>query len=203
MKNKDGIGITMLIMSIILFILNFLLGWYSDKIYNSIFFVPIILDGFIILLNIIFILYALISRRINKSKLILIAIIIGLVSTIFRFIFPFRNIRTVLELYVYEDERLKIVEMVKNKEIETDENGNVDLPKNLRKLSSDGVITIFQNDENGQVICFWIFRGMLSGSHQLMYSSGGENLIKENETGHPIINIKKLKDNWYYVDTDY
>ncbi len=203
MKNKDGIGITMLIMSIILFILNFLLGWYSDKIYNSIFFVPIILDGFIILLNIIFILYALISRRINKSKLILIAIIIGIVSTIFRFIFPFRNIRTVLELYVYEDERLKIVEMVKNKEIETDENGNVDLPKNLRKLSSDGVITIFQNDENGQVICFWIFRGMLSGSHQLMYSSGGENLIKENETGHPIINIKKLKDNWYYVDTDY
>ena len=44
---------------------------------------------------------------------------------------------------------------------------------------------------------------MLSGSHQLMYSSNGEKLIRENETGHPITNIKKLKNNWYYVKTNY
>lgn len=203
MKNKDSIGIIMLIISIILFLLNFLFGWYSDRIYDSTFFIPIILNGFIILLNIIFILYALISRRINKSKLILIAIIIGILSIAFRFIFPFRNIRTILELYIFEDERLEIIEKVKNNEIEIDEYGNADLPKNLKKLSSDGEITVYKNDETGQVICFWIFRGVLSGSHQLMYSSNGEKLIRENETGHPIEKIKKLKDNWYYVKTDY
>lgn len=203
MKNKDGIGIVLLIISIVLFIINFLLGWYSDNIYDSIFFIPVIFDGLIIILNLILIKFALTYRKSNKSKLILIAIIIAIVSVIFRFIFPFRNVKTILELYIYEDERLEIIEKVKNNEIEIDEYGNADLPKNLRKLSSDGEITVYQNDENGQVICFWIFRGMLSGSHQLMYSSNGEKLIRENETGHPITNIKKLKDNWYYVDTDY
>jgi len=203
MKNKNNIGIVLLLISIILFILNFLLGWYSDNIYDSIFFIPVIFDGIIIVLNLILIKFALTFRKTNKSKLILIAIIIGIVSVVFRFIFPFRNVKIIFELQVYEDERLKIIEKVKNNEIEMDENGNVDLPKNLRKLSSSGEITVYQNDEDGQVICFWIFRGLLSGSHQLMYSSGGEKLIKENETGHPITNIKKLKDNWYYVDTDY
>ena len=41
---------------------------------------------------------------------------------------------------------------------------------------------------------------MQSGSTQLMYSTGGEKLIKANETVHPIIEIEKLKDNWYYVE---
>ena len=203
MKNKDNIGIVLLIISIILFILNFLLGWYADMLLDSLFVLQLIPEVFIILLNIVFIIFACISRKINKSKLSLIAVIIVITSIIFRFIFPFRNVKAILELYIYEDERLQVIEKVKNNEIYIDENGNADLPKKLKKLSSSGEITVYQNDENGQVICFWIFRGMLSGSHQLMYSSGGEKLIKENETGHPIINIKKLKENWYYVDTDY
>ena len=44
---------------------------------------------------------------------------------------------------------------------------------------------------------------MQSGSKQLIYSTGGKELIKNNETGHPIVNIKKLRGNWYYVETDY
>lgn len=203
MKDKDGIGIIMLIVSIILFILNFLLGWYRDVLLDNLFVFQLIPEAFVFLLNIVVILVASIMRKNNKTKLTLIAIIIIIISLILRFIFPFRNVKTIFELYVYEDERLEIIEKVKNNEIEIDEDGNADLPKKLKKLSSDREITVYQNDEDGQVICFWIFRGMLSGSHQLMYSSGGEKLIKENETGHPIINIKKLKENWYYVDTDY
>lgn len=203
MKDKDGIGIIMLIVSIILFILNFLLGWYGDVLLDNLFVFQLIPEAFVFLLNIVVILVACIMRKNNKTKLTLISIIIVIISLILRFIFPFRNVKTILELYIYEEERLQIVEKVKNNEIETDENGNADLPKNLRKLSSDGEITVYQNDENGQVICFWVFRGMLSGSHQLMYSSNGEKLIRENETGHPITKIKKLKDNWYYVETDY
>ena len=48
-----------------------------------------------------------------------------------------------------------------------------------------------------------MFRGMQSGSAELIYSTGGEKIIETNETGHPIISIEKLKDNWYYVITDY
>ena len=71
MKNKNNIGIVLLLISIILFILNFLLGWYSDNIYDSIFFIPVIFDGIIIVLNLILIKFALTFRKTNKSKLIL------------------------------------------------------------------------------------------------------------------------------------
>jgi hypothetical protein len=37
----------------------------------------------------------------------------------------------------------------------------------------------------------------------LIYSTSGEELIKANESGHPIIDIKHLNNNWYYVETDY
>lgn len=33
---------------------------------------------------------------------------------------------------------------------------------------------------------------MMSGSTELIYSTGGEKLIRENESGHPIVNINKL-----------
>ena len=34
-------------------------------------------------------------------------------------------------------------------------------------------------------------------------STGGEELIRANESGHPITKIEKLKDKWYLVETDY
>ena len=133
MKNKDNIGIILLIISIILFVLNFLLGWYADMLLDSLFVLQLIPEAFIILLNIVFIIFACISRKINKSKLSLIAVIIVITSIIFRFIFPFRNVKTILELYIYKDERLQVIEKVKNNEIDIDENGNADLPKKLKK----------------------------------------------------------------------
>ena len=44
---------------------------------------------------------------------------------------------------------------------------------------------------------------MLSGSVQLVYSTGGEEIIRSSDIEHPIVSIDKLKDNWYYVVTDY
>ena len=64
------------------------------------------------------------------------------------------------------------------------------------------VIEMVKNDEE-QVISFWVFRGMLSGSVQLIYSSKDENLIYDNEEGHSIVSIEELKDHWYLVETDY
>lgn len=93
--------------------------------------------------------------------------------------------------------------MIKSNELKSDEIGNVTLPNKYKKLSTSGQIFIYQNNEEGQVIGFWVFRGMLSGSIKVIYSTGGEDLIKNNEKGHPIIKIEKLKDNWYYVETDY
>ncbi|MBQ6546952.1 MAG: hypothetical protein IJL74_03020 [Bacilli bacterium] len=94
--------------------------------------------------------------------------------------------------------------MIKSGKLKSkDENGNVVLPNKYKKYSISGEVVEYQNDKEGQVIAFWVFRGIQSGSTQLMYSTGGEDLIKENETGHPIIKIEKLKNNWYLVTTDY
>ena len=106
------------------------------------------------------------------------------------------------ELTLLEKDRLEIVEMIKDGEIKKDHLGNAKLPKGYGYLSSDGEIFVYQND-NEQVISFWVYRGMLSGSIELIYSSVDESLIYANESGHPITNVKKLKDHWYLVDTDY
>lgn len=116
--------------------------------------------------------------------------------------FPFRTAKVNLELSLFEKYRLEVVEKVKDGELIVDSFGNSELPKGYGHLSSDGNIFVYQND-NEQVISFWVFRGMLSGSVELIYSSGDESLIYSNERGHPIVNIDKLKDNWYLVYTDY
>ncbi|MBQ3263020.1 MAG: hypothetical protein IJH52_07580 [Oscillospiraceae bacterium] len=89
--------------------------------------------------------------------------------------------------------------MIQSHQLQPDGLGNVDLPAGYRRLSSDGEVFVYQNDKNGQVICFWVFRGMMSGSFELIYSSGGEELIRANET---VVNIEQLKENWYYVETN-
>ena len=201
-KNKNITGILFLSISIIIFIITYITGWYADQILDEIFIFTLFVDGFIILFNIVFIIFSLISRKINKSKLILISAIIVFLSLMFRFFFPFRIVKTNLELYIFEDERLEIIQKVKKGEFVADEYGNIELPKELKKTSSSGEISVYQNNENGQVVVFWIFRGLLSSSTQLIYSTGGEELIKENH-GYPLLKINKLKDNWYYVITDY
>ena len=130
-------------------------------------------------------------------------IIILIFTTILVLFFPFREVKTKIELKLFNNQRIAIIEKVKNNEYNNyDYNGNIKLPE-YRYVSGDGEIYVFQNDDKGMVIGFWIFRGILSGSTMLIYSTGGEELIKANESGHPIIDIKHLNNNWYYVETDY
>ena len=77
------------------------------------------------------------------------------------------------------------------------------IPDKYSKLTKDGLIVVYQNDDDGVQIGFYVFRGMQTGSCYLMYSSGGEDMIKKNESGHPIIQIENFDGNWYYVETDY
>lgn len=108
-----------------------------------------------------------------------------------------------IELNQNEKELLEIVELVKNNELEQDYDTLYKVPNKYNKLTKDGLIVVFQNNEDGIQVGFYVFRGMQTGSCYLMYSSGGEELIKENETGHPIVEIEYFKDDWYFVDTDY
>ena len=106
-------------------------------------------------------------------------------------------------MVLYKNEREEIISKIKDKEYISDEYGNIALPKIFKKVSTSGEVTVYENDNDGVLICFWIMRGVLSGSVQLMYSSGDEALIYKHETGHKITYVEKLKDNWYWVETDY
>ena len=118
-------------------------------------------------------------------------------------VFPFRQAKLKAELCLYDAKRSEVVEMIRAGSLQPVDNiGNVVLPLGYRRVSATGEVFEYQNDENGQVIGFWIFRGMLSGSIELVYSSGGEALIRANDTGHFITKIEMLKEHWYYVETD-
>lgn len=192
-----------LIIAILVFILCFLNNWYWDIILQSLFTLSIVPIIIIFLIYNIFLILTIIDIVRTKKKSSLVALIIYIIIPIFSIFFPFRECRVNLEIWLYKKQREDIIINVKNKDYVADENGNIKLPKNLKKVSTSGEVTVYENDNDGVLICFWIMRGVLSGSVQLMYSSGAEALIYKNETGHKITYVEKLKDNWHWVETDY
>ncbi len=192
------------VISVLLLLVSLLTAWYNDHLVNRLFLfaIPVYL-----VLGICYV--VLMLKSIGKCKkekswsgwfsMLVLVLLFALIA-----IFPFREAKVKYEVERFETDRLEIVRMIKDGRLRPkDQFGNVDLPAGFERLSSDGEVFIDQNDEDGQVISFWVFRGMLSGSAELICSSGGEELIRENESGHPITKVERLKDNWYYVLTDY
>lgn len=192
-----------LIIAILVFILCFLNNWYWDIILQSLFTLSIVPIIIIFLIYNIFLILTIIDIVRTKKKSSHVALIIYIIIPIFSIFFPFRECRVNLEMVIYKNEREEIISKIKDKEYISDEYGNIALPKIFKKVSTSGEVTVYENDNGGVLICFWVMRGVLSGSVQLMYSSGDEALIYKNETGHKITNVEKLKDNWYLVETDY
>ncbi len=192
-----------LIISIILLILSFLNNWYRDQILNYLFIFSLISTFILLIVYVICIVFTI--RDIIKSRNLIniITIMILCIIPIMLLLFPFRISKVKFEYNLFERQRIEIINMVKTEKITPDELGNAELPNQYKRLSTSGEIHIYQNDERGIVIGFWVFRGMISGSTELIYSSKDDELIKENETGHPIFVIQKLDNHWYYVKTDY
>lgn len=193
----------LLILSVLLLIVSFAAAWYNDHLFNHLFVLVIPID--LMLLGCFIVLLVLCIIRIIKQKEYVnfwsLAVLALLAVLIVRF--PFRDARVQLELNRFEADRLEIVEMIRTHQLQPyDSIGNVDLPAGYRRLSSDGEVFVYQNDKHGQVICFWVFRGMNSGSLELVYSSGGEELIRAHEFTINIDNIEQLKEHWYYVETN-
>lgn len=134
----------------------------------------------------------------RKSWRSLAVLIAGALVFVF---FPFREARVRTEFILYAKARDRVVEMVKEGEASPDNYGSVKLPFAYGFTSSNGKIHIYQNDEKGTVVTFWVFCGMLSGTEELIYADGGEAQIKEELKSFYVESIEKLKDNWYYVKT--
>ena len=192
-----------LIIAILVFILCFLSNWYRDIILQMLFSLIVIPIIILFLIYNMFLILTIIDVVKTKKKSSVYSLIVYIIIPLFSLFFPFRKCRVNLEMVLYKNEREEIISKIKDKEYISDEYGNIALPKIFKKVSTSGEVTVYENDNDGILICFWIMRGVLSGSVQLMYSSGADALIYKNETGHKITYVEKLKDNWHWVETDY
>ncbi len=193
----------LLVLAFIFLIVSFILSWYSDELLCFLFIFKVLLDIlFLILLSIFLIIILKITISKEKKLVNYLTTIVLLISAII-FILPMRFIKAKVEFKLYKNERNEVINMVRNGKIKVDEYGNAKLPDKYRKISTSGEIFIYQNDEEGCVVGFWIFRGLQSGSVELIYSLNGKKNIYENETGHDLTRIEEWDKNWYYVNTDY
>lgn len=195
----------LLLLSILLLIATFVYGWFNDQLIGV---ATVLIDVpfFILLVGCcIALLVGCIKRIIGQKAYInLLSIAVLALLVVIVVFFPFRKARVRTELALLEAKRLTVVEMVRSGELKSEDGSeNVVLPRGYKLCSASGEVYVFQNDDRGQIIAFWVYRGMLSGSMELVYSTGGEALIRANENGHPITTVEQLKDNWYYVVTDY
>ena len=197
LKNKKY-----LIGTIIFSIAMFAFLWFSDSIFDI--FIFLALGGYLILFITYIVLVVLGIIKLTKGDHIQTAFGLLLLFAMF-FVainFPFREAKVQFEYKFFTPKRIEVINKIETGEIPSDR-ALTDLPIGYRYLSSDGTVYVYENDEEGIQVGFWVLRGMLSGSMEVVYSSGGEDMIWKNETGHPIRSIEKLGANWYYVVTDY
>lgn len=192
----------LIIIELIFCLFCFGVNWYQNSIigYFTIF-TYIVLKLVLFILLLVLSIYMINYLKNDKGRISKTILLILLIMAIFLSFYDFNLIKTKVELKLYEKQRNIIIQKVKNNEFSYYSDKNIKLPI-YKYVSSDGEIHVYQNNEE-QVISFWIFRGLLSESIELIYSSTDESLIYKNEGGHPIKKIIKLKDHWYYVITDY
>lgn len=200
MKDK-----TLLSISILISIMFFIYGWFADTLFNQLFVLSLCIPLILFICYVICCIFSIKNLKNTKRIKDGISLFVLIGTAIVMLVFPFRLAKVKVELSLYEQDRNKIVEMVKNNElkISDDSKNELQLPKDLRKTSSDGTIMVFQDDEENTLVSFWVFRGTMSESTILIYSDDGEELIRKNSWIDQIKSIKELKEHWFYVVTNY
>ena len=204
------------IVSLGIFILAFLYFWFLNELFDKLFLFAIfpIIFCFIgfVMCFVISILNLFIKEKdyfgdkifkINKEKLFfkIVPVVINIITVIILIKFPFDTAKINLELKLYKEKRLEIISMIENKELSKDKQGNVKLPRGYKITANSGEAFVYKSDEEGTVVGFWIFRGMLSSYTTIIYTTGGEELIRD-EIHSEILELKKLEDNWYYLHAE-
>lgn len=195
-------NIALILYTIVFCIICFLKNWYKDIIlFHLTIIIDFLLDVSLLITFIILLRMSIATLKNEKNKILKILPIIILVISLFLSFNDFRLTKTKLELNLFEKQRNQIIEEIKDNNLKYYYGQNIKLPI-YKYVSSDGEVYVYQNNDE-QVIGFWIFRGMISESIELIYSSLDEELIYTNKSKNDIIKIIKLKEHWYYVVTDY
>lgn len=180
----------------ILVIISLIIKWYGDQIFYNIQFFYYILEILIIFFHF-YILELIRKTKIKKQKIGIIILILNIFVFIF---FPFRFMKAKYDTYIYEKDKLQIVELVKTNYIKPNNVGIAKLPNKYKNLSLGNEIMIFYNQKNEVVVGFFVFRGIMSGSCFIVYTDGEKNLLEKNIDY--LQKMEKIKDNWYFVITE-
>lgn len=175
--------------------------WFINNIEEKIPFFSVMIMLVLYLLYIIILIKSLINIIKDKRYIDIITIILLFLCTFLQFNFPFEESKINVEWNKYEKARYEVIELAKKDKLRfIGDTKTAVLPNNLKKVSQTGEIVVYLNEDKKQVIGFFINRGMLSGSKMLIYSNCGKKLINEKEKN--AVNIKKIKEKWYYVETE-
>lgn len=190
-------NIILLFIQVALCIICFFNNWFKDNLFSNMIFMVPILFNITLIVAFTFIYFYSFSKYKNKKLIFKISSLFLFFFTILVSVYDFRLLKTKIELNLYNDERMAIIEKINNNEFSYYYKGNIKLPI-YKYVSSDGEVYVYQNDKSCQVVGFWIYRGIMGESIQLIYSPN-EKIIYENLKD--VSEIKKLKNKWYYVIT--
>lgn len=185
---------TSLICAILVFIINFLLNWFSGILFE---YTPILIISLVqYILNLIVFLIILSSLSKEKNKLNIIAILIWTIGISLCFVST-SYIKTNIDLKIFEKKYTDIIYSIKNNLFEIDANNNIKLPKSYSSVSVNG--KVLKYNSKSLVLGFWIYTGLtIDNSSILVYDEKDsleelENIFPRNKK------IKKIKKTWYYV----
>ena len=116
------------------------------------------------------------------------------------FFVPFSFTKVKLEHARFASAREEVVAAIQNNAYTDDGYNNIKLLPGQRHLSSDGEVHVYQNDEQGCVVGFWVFRGlMMNSSTTVIYTSYAEPPTAATLHRAEVYWVKELGENWYFV----
>lgn len=190
-------NIILLFIQVALCIICFFNNWFKDNLFSNMVFIIPILFNIILIVTFIFIYFHSFYKYKSKKLIFKISSLFLFFFTILISFYDFRLLKTKIELNLYNDERMAIIKKISNNEFSYYYKGNIKLPV-YKYVSSDGEVYVYQNDESCQVVGFWIYRGIMGESIQLIYSPSDKSIYENLKN---VSEIKKLKNKWYYVIT--
>lgn len=111
------------------------------------------------------------------------------------------NVDFVRNFFDKLEKRTEVVNLIKEGKLVSGDNNDIKLPKEYKNVSADGKVSVLKNDEDNQIIGFWISRGINTDGKLYIYSSKGKDAIIE-EFGEEYCEVEHLyNDTWFYVIT--
>lgn len=160
------------------------------------------LGGLVLVIPILFFLVFIKSIRYvfrNGDRMGLVPIgILILTFVLFKFFFPAdiqRNMNYDLTIDAYKE----VVQLIKDGELERDSDNHVMLTGEYQKLSEVSYAYVPELEGEDLLVGFVYEAGFPDEDLWLVYSNGGEELIKENIDANLYRSIKKKEENWYFV----